>query len=162
MILPDLRQLMWVLVIFTSKEKYIVRLLKRTSSKDASWPENAKNAEIFPCAGLVWLFHQYLCNRSILSFQFVVLRALLWWFTLQRWTAHLHTQRLDPDITDICALLKMSKTQTAGNKIMAALMPVCSWFTNDIKNKTNKKLDHTLKNCCYWQGQQGLFAWCPL
>ena len=46
------------------KEKEKEKILKGTPSKDVSWPENTENEQIFPFAGFVQLFYQYLSNRS--------------------------------------------------------------------------------------------------
>ena len=42
---------------------------KGTQSNDARWPEDIDNVQTFSFAGLMWLFHLYLCNRSTFFFQ---------------------------------------------------------------------------------------------
>ena len=45
------------------------KILKGTSNEDASWHENLKIVQCFPFASLVWLFCQYLQNKSTFCFK---------------------------------------------------------------------------------------------
>ena len=43
---------------YSSRKGYSYPALKGTRSNDAGWPDNADNIQIFPPAGLIWLFCQ--------------------------------------------------------------------------------------------------------
>ena len=103
--------------------------MKGTPSNDASWPENIENVQIFPSAGFVLIFCQYLCNKSSYYYEFELLSVQPCWVA--------------------CDIISLAAEHIQATKILAVYTLLDHLSTTHIHTHKDTQT-HTLTVLCLW------------